>query len=148
MPAFKNFSAVAFLFLLFGTQLDAATNLVKIREIGSINPKYVFDPTNVFISTGDTLKWTNTAVNLHDSTHTNRSRPLWGSLELSNKPPNNTFSFTFSNAGFYPYYCLRHVVLSSGAQQHPEQTGTVTVVSANLPPTVSLIDPQNGATFF
>src|SRR6266567_8233996 len=85
--------------------MNAATKIVKIGESGL---RYFFNPTNAVIHTGDVIRWTNTVANPHDSTHrnTNGQAVLWGSPKLSNSPPNNTFSFTFTNSGSYPYYCL------------------------------------------
>ena len=146
MPALKNVLAALLVLsgLCTGEVLNAATTVVRIRESGGINAKYFFEPTNITINAGDAIKWTNTVANPHDSTHKppTGQTPLWTSGKLSNSPPNNTFSFTFNKSGLYPYFCRTHLLL------HPEQTGTVTVVSANLPPSVSLFDPTNGATFF
>jgi hypothetical protein len=48
------------------------------------------------------------------------------------------FSFTlqFTSGGTFPYRCTLHA-----------QTGTVFVASQNVPPTVALTSPTNGATF-
>jgi len=119
-----------------GPVANAATNLVQVIEHGATN--YVFSPTNLTISLGETVKWTNGNATVHDTTSRTN---LWPPRRLTNSPP-ITFSFTFSNAGAYPYYCQIH----SGG--HPEQTGTVFVVSANVPPLVSITTPTNGATFF
>jgi plastocyanin len=125
--AFFLFVTIIFA-VLASTPLQAATNVVRIREIGA---KFVFDPTNLTINPGDSIKWTNTVVNQHDSTHRPPAGPLlWGSPSLSSTSAvNNSFSFTFTNTGFYPYYCFRHVVALA---TNPEQTGTVTVVSISL----------------
>jgi plastocyanin len=113
----------------WGVDLHAATtNIVKIRAIGT---RFVFDPTNIALFTGDSIKWTNSDVNLHDTRHTSAT-PLWASPQMSNSPPNNTFSFTFVNTGLYPYRCQTHLVT------HPEQTGTVSVVT---PPVISFQTP-------
>src|SRR5438477_9927495 len=121
----------------------AATNVVKMIQTGT---KFLFSPTNITINSGDTIKWTNTVANQHDTTHNPPSGAvLWQSGELSSTAASNSFSFKFINPGFYPYYCLRHVVLLG---TNPEQTGTVSVVSANLAPSVSLTNPANGSQFF
>jgi len=124
--------------ITFSTGLigNAATNLVQVIEHGSTN--FVFSPTNLTISLGETVKWTNGNATVHDTTQITN---LWPQRKLTNSPP-GTFSFTFSNAGAYPYFCAIH---SLG---HKEQTGTVFVVSANVPPLVSITKPTNGATFF
>src|ERR1051326_1605698 len=127
--------------LFAGAASNAATRIVKIGESGT---RYFFNPTNIVIHTGDVIRWTNTVANPHDSTHrnTNGQAMLWASPKLSNNVPNNTFSFTFTTSGSYPYYCLTHVLT------HPEQTGTVAVVTMNLPPSVNITLPTNGTRYF
>src|SRR5437899_1654171 len=131
MTTLKNaaFALVLLSALSTAANLHAAANLVKIREIGN---RFVFDPTNITINAGDSIRWTNTSgLNTHDSTHHPATGPvLWHSVLLSNKPPNNTFAFTFTNAGFYPYYCFFHAV--TAPIPHPEQTGTVSVVATTI----------------
>lgn len=119
--------------------LRAATNIV---QIGS----YFFTPTNVTIAVGDTVLWTNTvaATQIHDSTSTNIAFQ-WASGDLNNSK--RTFSLTFTNAGSFPYLCSTHVFAFMPSQRHPEQTGTVIVASANLPPSVAITNPPNDAKF-
>lgn len=107
----------------------AATNVVTIGN-------YWFSPTNLTINPGDTVVWSNIVLTAHDSTS---SSGLWNSPQLAQ---NKTFSYTFTNTGTYPYICALHIV------SHPEQTGTVSVVSSpNLPPTVLITNPPNGTVF-
>src|SRR4051812_7852978 len=81
-----------------GLVANAATNLVQVIEHGTTS--YVFSPTNLTINPGDTVKWTNTVANPHDSTHRpTNGATLWQSAKFSNSPPVTSFSFTFSNAG-------------------------------------------------
>src|SRR6266513_5344685 len=73
----------------------AVTNLVRIIDYG-------YQPINSSINAGDSITWSNTTVaplgNSHDSTH--RQTPaLWASPLLS---PAKMYTFTFTNAGFYP----------------------------------------------
>ena len=119
------------------SSLSAATVTVRIREIGS---RFVFDPTNIVINPGDSIVWTNSGVNPHDTTHNPSSgAPLWKSgLFATGKK----FTNTFSQAGYFPYICQQHIAM------HPEQTGTVTVASAALPPSVTLVNPTSQARFF
>jgi plastocyanin len=134
-----------FLLTIFGSfagSQAATTNVVKIIELGT---KFLFSPTNITINTGDTIKWTNSvSIRTHDSTHNPTTGPvLWQSPFLSTTPPTNTFTFTFNNAGSYPYFCREHFLT------HSEQTGTVSVVTPiNLPPSANLFEPANGASFF
>jgi plastocyanin len=112
----------------------AATVNVNIIDFG-------FQPANVTIKAGDTVKWTNTGSFVHTTTSgttTGGSRHpdgLWDSGSLST---GQTFSHTFTKAGAFPYYCTPHFTI---------MTGTVTVqAAANVPPTVSITSPADGMT--
>jgi len=127
------------LLTVVGASTYGATNTVLIGS-------YFFNPTNLTINIGDTVRWTNTAFNtvIHDTTRTN-SPFSWASPDLDGSP--TTFLLTFTNAGTFPYYCERHVYASLPQNRHPEQTGTVSVISMNLSPSVSLTNPANNARF-
>ena len=99
---------------------------------------FLFTPSNSVINAGDTITWRNSSTIIHDSTHNGTPR-LWQSGNIG---PTAAFSFTFTNAGTFPYFCAVHVAL------HPEQKGNVIVNSANKPPSVSLTDPTNNQHFF
>jgi plastocyanin len=90
---------------------------------------YYFTPTNVVINPGDRVIWTNMGIRAHDTRHMTNPA-LWASPSLAVTPPNNTFEFTFTNVGYYPYRCQQHLLLG------PQQTGTVTVVNISLAGTV------------
>ena len=132
----KNFNprrvllGLAFLGSLAGQFVNAATVGVRIGD-------YFFTPTNLVINAGDKVSWTNKAIIAHDTTHrvavTNR---LWASGLLSF---NQSFPFTLSNAGYYPYMCQQHVVITQIA---PQQTGSISVVSFNI------TSPPDGAQIF
>lgn len=117
--------------------LPAVTNTV---QIGS----YFFNPTNLTINVGDAVRWTNTtsATVFHDVSRTNTPF-TWASGDLDGTP--TTFTLTFTTNGFFPYFCNRHVYAPLPQNRHSEQTGTVTVVSINLAPSVSLTNPANNA---
>jgi hypothetical protein len=125
--------------LCFAMSLPAATNTVLVGS-------YFFNPTNLTINAGDTVRWTNTvaASTTHDVTRTN-SPFQWASGDLTTA--STTFLITFSNAGSYPYFCNRHVYAPLPANRHPEQTGSVSVVSINLSPSVTLTNPANNSRF-
>jgi len=107
----------------------ATTNIVKIGN-------YFFNATNITINVGDSITWSNTSLTAHDTT---QQTNLWNSPQLAQGA---TFTFKFTNAGYYPYICALHIV------SHPEQTGTVSVVTApNLPPTVLITNPPDGTVF-
>ena len=118
----------------------ATTNVVQIGN-------YFFNPTNLTINVGDTIKWTNGVANGissndHETTRTNLPFQ-WASPLLTSS--SRTFLLTFTQAGSFFYYCDRHYYAS--VNPHKEQTGTVSVVSANLSPSVSITNPANNAKF-
>lgn len=108
----------------------AATNYVV--SIGD----YWFRPTNITINVGDSVTWSNTSLTAHDTT---QQTNLWASPPLGQ---GQTFTFKFSNTGYYAYFCALHIV------SHPEQTGTVSVVTApDLPPEVAITNPPDTTVF-
>jgi plastocyanin len=92
---------------------NAATIGIRIGD-------FWFNPTNIVINPLDRIVWTNTVNNAHDVTRAG----LFGSGTLN---LNSTFSFTFTNTGYYSYVCQRHVTTG-----RPQQTGTVSVVNISL----------------
>jgi plastocyanin len=70
-----------------------------------------FNPATVTVKVGDTILWTNQDSMQHDVVADNGEFKS----QLFNK--DQTFSFTFTKAGTYPYYC----------SIHPGMTGTVIV---------------------
>jgi uncharacterized protein (TIGR03118 family) len=113
----------------------AATTNVSIVDFG-------FQPADVTIKVGDTVTWTNTGSFTHTSTSgttTGGARHPDGLWDSGSILPGQTFSHTFSKAGVFPYYCTPHFT---------SMVGTVNVQAAvNVPPTVSITSPANGATF-
>ena len=109
MPA--SFFALTLLAAACLAGRGVTTNLVRMGN-------YFFTPTNLTINIGDTVTWSNTVLSPpHDTTGPSN---LWASSQFASP---NKFSFTFSNAGNYPYVCAIHT------SAHPEQTGLVTVAS-------------------
>lgn len=105
----------------------AKTNIVNTGS-------FFFSPAALVIPPGDTVRWTNSSLSSHDTTHQPTSGPrLW----TNNMAKNTTFQFTFTNAGFYPYRCEQHASFN--------QTAAVSVVSVHLK---SLIQFGNGNVEF
>lgn len=103
---------------------------------------FYFVPTNLVIAAGDTVVWSNKVTRAHDSTYFDPANPafeLWASPLLAR---NESFAFTFTNAGFYPYICAVHYFA------RPQQTGTVTVIKPNEPPAITITNPTDGAVLF
>ena len=89
-------------------------------DVGVRIGDYWFNPTNVVLRPMDRVIWTNVVSNTHDATRAG----LFGSGNLG---LNSTFAFRFTNAGYYPYVCQRHVTTG-----RPQQTGTVSVVNISI----------------
>ena len=109
-------------------------------------PGFTFRPTNLTINVSDSVRWTNSHSGVtHDTTFGISTTPvasrLWASPPL-NSGLGDTFTFTFSNAGYFPYVCRQHVIDSPVALQ---QTGSVTVTTANLAPSINFTNPLNTA---
>lgn len=121
-------------FLATGLTATAATNTVVVSN-------FIFSPTNITINVGDVVRWTNSSPASHDSTSTNAVF-TWS----TNMPTSSRVTMLlFTNVGRYPYFCAIHTFAPLNA--HPEQTGTVSVVTASLPPSVTLTNPANNAKF-
>jgi plastocyanin len=113
MKLFRNL--IASLIVVSAISANAATIGVRIGD-------FFFNPTNVIIRPLDRVVWTNVVNNAHDVTRAG----LFGSGTMN---LNATFAFTFTNVGYYPYVCQRHVTTG-----RPQQTGTVSVVNISLGP--------------
>jgi plastocyanin len=78
-----------------------------------------FQPSTIIINVGDTVVWNNTGPSSHTATSLMSGAVTWDSGNLQ---PGQTFSFTFTVAGDFSYYCAFH----------DGMTGTV-VVQAPVP---------------
>jgi plastocyanin len=91
---------------------------------------FAFSPTSVNINVNDSVKWT-WAGSPHSTTS---DTGLWESGVLGTGA---TFTHTFTSAGSFPFHC----------SVHPFMTGTISVQSANVPPTIGISNPTNGSVF-
>ena len=133
---------VAFLAVAVSSVLPARAATTFVVQ----SPGFSFRPTNLTINVNDSVRWTNSHSGVtHDTTFGTATTPatnrLWSSGPLDSGL-GQTFTFTFSNAGYYPYICNQHVVLNPVA---PQQTGSVTVTTANLAPSINFTSPLNNA---
>jgi plastocyanin len=91
---------------------------------------FAFSPTSANINVNDSVKWTWVG-----SPHTTTSNTgLWDS---GVQGTGATFTHTFASAGSFSFHC----------SVHPFMTGTISVQSANVPPTVAISNPTNGSVF-
>ena len=103
----RNFGvAMAAAILLLATNARADDMEVHIDN-------FTFQPAELTVKTGTTVTWTNR----DDIPHTIVSAGKFRSKALDT---DNTFSFTFTTAGDYKYFC----------SLHPHMTGTIVVEAA------------------
>jgi plastocyanin len=99
---------------------------VKIIDSSSNPAGYWFDQPNITIKVGTTVTWVNRSSAVHTIT-SGQAGAADGKFDSGTQNllmPNNqgaasTFSFTFTKAGAYPYFC----------QIHPGMIGLVTVTA-------------------
>jgi plastocyanin len=122
----------------------AATIIVNVGTNLTGNAADIFVPATNNINVNDQVIW-NWMGNVHSTTSGTNGvhgddngvpSGLWDS-GLNNKP--HSFTNTFTSAGAFSYYCSMH--FSVGMK------GLITVAAANVPPTISITNPPNGATF-
>jgi plastocyanin len=102
--------------LLIGI-LTFAPVLASATEYFVSIPGFNFSPQDLAISVGDIVTWTNDHTVNHTSTSDDA---VWDSGVI---PPGESFSFTFDNAGTFPYHCAIH----------PSMLGTITVEPQDVP---------------
>jgi amicyanin len=93
---------------------------------------YAFSPAALTVSVGDTVTWTNMDSAPH--TVTVSSGPVKFASPTLQK--GQTFSYTFTKAGTYSYYCA----------VHPDMKATVKVTGSSTSPTPSTPTPSVGGS--
>src|ERR671922_1428162 len=102
----------------------AAEVAVDITEGASTKTTNAYSPNPVEINVGDTVIWTNQDATAHSATSGKDATPtgLFGDPSASGSVlvRGKSQSFTFTEAGEYPYYCFLH----------PNMVGTVVVAAS------------------
>lgn len=131
---FKNFGAIVAATAITccgcAVSSEAATANVTVAPGGTLT----FSPSTVSINVGDQVTWT-----FDSSIHTTTSGSSCTANGLWNDSGGPTFSYTFTNAGTYPYFCVPHCSFG--------MTGEVIVNSVVSVPSVTITNPANGAVF-
>ena len=121
MNSFTNF--IFFIFTLTSTFMIFTDIYSKntyaqvvIKEIligpdASKNGDDVYNPANIAVNKSDKVIWINKDFGIHTVTE---NQGLFGSEDLR---PDQTFEYTFENAGTYDYHC----------KLHPEMVGKIIV---------------------
>jgi plastocyanin len=104
-----------------GASSGNMTTSVSIVPGSSTLTDTAYQPNPVRVSNGATVTWTNNDSQPHTVTSGSNGQP---DNKFNSSPnfnpllaPGQTFSFTFTQAGEYPYFCL----------VHPNMVGTVSV---------------------
>jgi plastocyanin len=99
---------------------NAATSVSIVPGSSSLTTG-AFSPNPIQVSVGNTVTWTNDDSQPHTVTSGSNGQP---DNKFNSSPnfnpllnPGQTFSFTFTQAGDYPYFCMLH----------PNMVGTVSV---------------------
>ena len=133
--------SLRFLWLSLGLATLSGPPSGRAATVDVAIANFAFSPPNVTIHVGDAVRWTQSDSVSHTTTSgtttggVRHPDGLWNSGLMSR---GQTFSHTFNSAGVFPYYCSPHFT---------SMTGTVTVLGANVPPTVALTSPADGASF-
>jgi plastocyanin len=121
------------LLLIELSPVRAATTIVDMTG-------FRFVPAQSSIKVGDTVLWTNLDTVFHNTLSGSNGVPdgKWSCPLFGN---GGSFAFTFTNTapGLYNYFCAPHFSIG--------MVGSITVHAANVPPTVTVTNPVNGATF-
>lgn len=99
MKRLLSLTALAVAALLLSGSLPVSAETVEV----TIND-FFFEPANITINAGDTVRWENLGSTVHTSTSGTDCTPdnQWDSGLLSS---GQTFSRTFDSAGTFPFYC-------------------------------------------
>jgi amicyanin len=111
MPMTRTiFRGLSLKFILAAALLLPLGAVAKAQELSVTIDNFTFSPPELKVKVGDTVTWTN-----HDDIpHTVVSA---GKFRSKTMDTDNSFSFTFTSAGDYKYFC----------SLHPHMTGMIKV---------------------
>ena len=145
----SNFSSVDYIDVFCGTALPTfrAEPVVLPPHETSVTVDvaisgFAFTPQNLTVNVGDTVRWTN----FDGTNHTTTSNTgVWNSGNFAS----GSFSFTFNNAGTFPYHCSRHGSMTATLTVQvpsPTSTNTPTPTDTPTPTNTATSTPTNTAT--
>jgi plastocyanin len=102
---------IAIVLLVTGSPAGAATDQPSAANVAVNIDNFVFGPQTITVPVGATVTWTNK----DDIPHTSVSTE--GVFKSKVLDTDEKFSYTFTKAGTYPYYCTIH----------PKMTGKIVV---------------------
>ena len=100
--------------LVYSQQQQSNTTTSQVEIVnGSSNPDngQFYVPSEIQISSGSTVKWTNNDIAIHTVTQGSPSEADAGSelhFDSSLMPVGSTFEHTFNDTGLVDYYCTIH----------------------------------------
>lgn len=119
----------AAIFLCAGFSFSSSAAVANVSVINN-----AFVPATTNISANDQVIWTWPSGSNNHNVHSTSTPQAWTASAILNGPA--SFTNTFTSAGSFPYNCTVHGF-----------TGTINVAAANVPPTLSITNPANGALF-
>ncbi|GAC1637047.1 MAG: hypothetical protein NVS4B8_01340 [Herpetosiphon sp.] len=125
---FVGFAVVAMALVMATSQGAAARTSAASTTVEMQNFKFAPDP--ITVQAGTTIVWNNTSPNPHTAKAVN------GAFDSGNVDQGKSYSFTFSNAGTYKYYCLYH-----GSPTGTGMVGTIVVQAAAAAPAPTTAAP-------
>lgn len=133
----KNLMHLAGAMLLLITPL-AATASAETIDVDIVN--FSFDPSRLVVQVGDTVRWTN----LDSAPHTTTSdTAVWDSGTLTT---GDQFEFTFTEDGFFPYFCSIHPSMTAAIVVEASLTADTDTLSASTGGVVNFV-LNAGASF-
>ena len=102
---------IAMLLLLAGSPSVKANDQPSAANVAVKIDNFVFGPQTITVPVGTTVTWTNSDDIPHTAVSTD------GVFKSKVMDTDEKFSYTFTKAGMYPYYC----------SVHPKMTGQVVV---------------------
>ncbi len=87
--------------------LSSAVSATSVSA-SDANGNYIFTPSCIKVSSGQTVTWTNTGAMIHTATSDSGAPVTFDSGNLS---PGQTFAVTFTTPGTIGYHCIYHVSL-------------------------------------
>jgi amicyanin len=107
---------------------------------------YAYDPATLTVTVGDTVTWTNEDTVPH--TVTTSSGPV--ALNSPNLSKGQSWSFTFTVAGTYLYYCAVHPYMRAEVIVRPAATVATTTsraaITTRAHPTTTAVTPRQNPT--
>jgi plastocyanin len=102
---------IAMLLLVAGSSRVTASDQPAAANVGVKIDNFVFGPQAITVPVGTTVTWTNSDDIPHTAVSTD------GVFKSKVMDTDEKFSYTFTQAGTYPYYC----------SVHPKMTGQIVV---------------------